>query len=89
MRPLLTMVVLLALVVASALAVVQKTHESRLMFREMERLTKEWDEARAEETRLKLEQASQSDASAIERIAQEELGMRAPETINLLVLENE
>lgn len=63
---------------ATALALVWVRHQSRAEFVELQQLNNTRDEVNTEWGRLQLEQATWAEASRIERLAREELDMRAP-----------
>ncbi|AUM00913.1 cell division protein FtsL [Zoogloeaceae bacteirum Par-f-2] len=78
---------ILALVVASALGVVAAQHQARKLFAELER---EQARARALEVewgQLQLEQSTWAAHARIERMARETLGMRAPVSGQMIVVE--
>lgn len=79
-------VLLLAAVVASAVAVVQARHQHRQSFVELSSLERERDELNIEFGRLQLEQATWADTQRIERIARSQLGMKYPDAEELRVL---
>lgn len=78
-------VVLLALVVTSAVAVVGAKHEARQLFIALERAGKDQDEHRVEWSRLQLELAFHGESRRIEQHARDEIGMRQPSQFGLLV----
>jgi cell division protein FtsL len=80
------LVLLLAAVVASAIAVVQARHQHRQLFVELSGLERERDELNIEFGRLQLEQATWADTHRIEQIARSTLGMKYPEAADLRVL---
>ncbi len=65
-------------VLSSALAVVWSTHESRLLFVELQGLEQERDELNVDWGRLQLEQSAWATKARIERLAREELEMKRP-----------
>lgn len=78
---------ILALVVASALGVVAAQHQARKLFAELEH---EQARARALEVewgQLQLEQSTWAAHARIERMARETLGMRAPVSGQMIVVE--
>lgn len=77
--------VLLAALLASAVGVVVLRHESRQLFVALQEAEGERDDARVEWSRLQLEQAWLADAGRIERQARDELDMRAPREVHILV----
>jgi cell division protein FtsL len=70
--------ILLALVVSSAIAVVYTKHASRVLFAELQRLTLVQDALRVEWRRLQLEQGTLGAHSRIEQMARERLEMTVP-----------
>ena len=85
-RPLIA-ILLLAGVVVSALWWIYTIHDSRSLFLQLEQLSSQRDEAMAEWSRLQIEQATFADASRVEQIARERLGMTMPEQLEILVIE--
>lgn len=77
-RPVFGLLALLALVIASAVAVVYTKHLSRVQFAELQRLTRQQDDLKVEWRRLQLEQSTLATQSRIEQMARERLGMTAP-----------
>lgn len=71
---------LLALVVASAVAVVLHKHQSRRAFIELQRLEDQRDRLQVQWSRLRLEQGAWSTHGRVERLARERLDMVAPES---------
>ena len=69
---------LLALVVASAVAVVLHKHQSRRGFVELQRLEDQRDRLQVQWGRLRLEQGAWSTHGRVERLAREQLDMVAP-----------
>ncbi len=80
------LIIVLILDVASALGVVYARHQSRHLAVDLGTLESERDEAMAEWSRLQLEQAWLADAGQIEAKARRELGMRPPESTQILVV---
>lgn len=68
----------LAAVLASAIAVVYVRQQTRLQFVELTRLGVERDDLNVEYGRLQLEQATWADNNRVDQIAREKLGMLAP-----------
>lgn len=73
-------------VFVTALALVWVRHESRGHFVELQQLNETRDELNVEWGRLQLEQATWAEASRIERLAREELEMRAPASDEIRVI---
>jgi cell division protein FtsL len=84
---LIIILIALAAVICSALGVVYARHESRRASVQLGLLENQRDEFIAEWSRLQLEQAWLADASHVESKAREQLGMRAPEQVIILVVE--
>jgi len=80
------LVVLLMAVVGSAIGVVYARQQSRILFGELTRLTKEKDELDTEFGRLELEQATWAEPNRIEQVARGQLGMLAPGTADTIVV---
>lgn len=83
---LLIVLILLVAVIGSALGVVYTRHESRSQAVQLGDLENERDALIAEWSRLQLEQAFLADAGQVESKAREELGMKSPAEIRLLVI---
>jgi cell division protein FtsL len=81
----LLLLVLTAAVLVSAIGVVVLRHESRQLFVALQEAESERDAARVEWSRLQLEQAWLGDAGRVERQAREQLDMRSPEDVRILV----
>ncbi len=81
----LLLLVLTAVVLASAIGVVVLRHESRQLFASLQEAEAERDSARVEWSRLQLEQAWLGDAGRVESQAREELDMASPEDVRILV----
>jgi len=82
-------VVLGLLVVAnvlSAIAVVFARHEHRQLFIELSKLEKARDDLNIEFGRLQLEQATWAESNRIDQVARNRLGMRFPETRDIVVV---
>jgi len=80
------LVLLLMTVVASAIGVVYARQQSRVLFGELTRLTKEKDDLDTEFGRLELEQATWAEPNRIEQVARGQLGMLAPGAANTVVV---
>jgi len=82
--------VLLALLIAanlaSAVAVVYARHQHRQLFVELSRLEKARDALNIEFGRLQLEQATWAESNRIDQIARNKLGMKFPETGEIVVV---
>jgi cell division protein FtsL len=82
----LLLIIVLAANVATALGVVYARHDSRNLSVKLGGLERVRDEAMAEWSRLKLEQAYLADAGMLESRARKELRMFAPEQIRMLLV---
>jgi len=81
------LVLLLMTVVASAIGVVYARQQSRILFGELTRLTKEKDDLDTEFGRLELEQATWAEPNRIEQVARGQLGMLSPGAANTVVVQ--
>lgn len=79
--------ILLSMLLITAISVVALRHESRQLFVALQEAEAERDEIRIEWSRLQLEQAWLADSGRIERQAREQLNMRSPEDVGILVEE--
>lgn len=79
--------ILLSMLLITAISVVALRHESRQLFVALQEAEAERDEIRIEWSRLQLEQAWLADSGRIERQAREQLDMRSPEDVGILVEE--
>jgi cell division protein FtsL len=73
-------------VLATAIGVVYMRHEHRRLFVELTRLENERDELNIEFSRLQLEQATWAEANRIDQVARERLGMKFPDTSDVVVV---
>ena len=73
------MLILVAAVLSSAIAVVWTRHESRVLFVELTRLQNQRDELNIEYGRLELEQATWAEPRRIDQEARSKLGMVNPQ----------
>ncbi len=69
----------------SAVGVVVMRHEARLQFVALQQAEQVRDQSRVEWSRLQLEQAWLAESGRIERHAREQLDMRRPATVGILV----
>lgn len=72
--------------VASAIGVVDAKHRHRQLFVELTRLEKARDELNIEFGRLQLEQATWAESNRIDQLARGKLGMRVPDTSQIVVV---
>ncbi|MFP4207166.1 MAG: cell division protein FtsL [Wenzhouxiangella sp.] len=77
--------VVLGLLLGSAIGVVALRHESRQVFAALQQAASARDQARAEWSRLQLEQAVLAESGRVERQAREQLGMSLPATTGILL----
>jgi cell division protein FtsL len=80
------LVVLVAANVLSAIAVVFARHEHRQLFIALTKLEKARDELNIEFGRLQLEQATWAESNRIDQVARNRLGMKFPETGDIVVV---
>jgi cell division protein FtsL len=69
--------VLLAAVIASALYLVRVQYESRRLYTEIEKVNNEFRKLEVEHERLQVEKRAQATAGRVEKLAREQLHMRA------------
>ena len=72
--------------IATAIGVVHARHRHRQLFVELTRLEKARDELNIEFGRLQLEQATWAESNRIDQIARSRLGMKFPETSEIVVV---
>lgn len=82
----LLLIVLLACTIASAIGVVFMRHRHRQTFVELSRVERARDEINIEFGRLQLEQATLAEATRVDRVARERLGMKFPEASDVVVI---
>ncbi len=73
-------------VTLSAVSVVYAKYASRKAFVELQQLREQRDQAGVEWGRLQLEQSTWATHTRVERIAREKLGMRIPETNEIVMI---
>ena len=78
--------VLLALVLVSAVAVVQARHDARRLFIQLEALTDTRDALNIDWGRLQIEQSTWASPGRIEQIATERLEMRVPDPVGVVII---
>ena len=81
-----SLVVLLALVVASALGVVYTKYRSRMLFAEVQRLEQELEGYELELGQLQLERNTWAEHGRIERLARNRLGMVLPRRESIIYI---
>lgn len=72
--------------IVSAIGVVHARHRHRQLFVELSRLEKARDELNIEFGRLQLEQATWAESNRVDQIARSRLGMKFPETGEIVVV---
>jgi cell division protein FtsL len=82
----LLLAVLIAATVLSAIGVVFARHEHRQLFIALTKLEKSRDELNIEFGRLQLEQATWAESNRIDQVARARLGMKFPETSDIVVV---
>jgi len=82
----LLLIVLLACTIASAIGVVFMRHRHRQTFVELSKVERARDELNIEFGRLQLEQATLAEATRVDRVAREKLGMKFPEAADVVVI---
>jgi cell division protein FtsL len=80
---------LLALVVASSLALIASQHQARRLYNELQVEQAAAKRFEVEMGRLQIEQSFWSTPTRIEKIARERLGMRLPDTQHTRILGND
>lgn len=82
----LLLAVLIAANVLSAIGVVFARHDHRQLFIALTGLERARDELNIEFGRLQLEQATWAESNRIDQVARERLGMKFPETSDIVVV---
>ena len=82
----LLLAILIAANVLSAIGAVFARHEHRQLFIALTGLEKARDELNIEFGRLQLEQATWAESNRIDQVARERLGMKFPETSDIVVV---
>ena len=77
-------VVLLALMGWSSAFIVRKAHEQRALYSELQRIQAEHDDLLTEQSRLLLERGAMASYQNVERVAQTELNMRFPHSVEFV-----
>ena len=78
--------VLLVAIVGSGIAVAYERYRHRQLFVELTKRERERDELNIEFGRLQLEQATLAEATRVDRVARERLGMKFPEAADVVVV---
>ncbi|MGV6808194.1 MAG: cell division protein FtsL [bacterium] len=79
-------VIFAALVLASAIGVIYASHACRQLYIQMSALEQERNGLQVEWGRYLIERSAWASLSRVEQVATEELGMRAPETTEIVVV---
>jgi cell division protein FtsL len=82
----LLLAVLIAANVLTAIGVVFARHEHRQLFIALTKLERSRDELNIEFGRLQLEQATWAESNRIDQVARTRLGMKFPETSDIVVV---
>lgn len=72
--------------IVSAIGVVNARHQHRQLFVQLTRLERARDELNVDFGRLQLEQATWAESNRIDQIARTRLGMKFPETADIVVI---
>jgi cell division protein FtsL len=72
--------------IVTAIGVVNARHEHRQMFVQLSKLERARDELNVDFGRLQLEQATWAEANRIDQVARTKLGMKFPETVDIVVI---
>ena len=78
--------ILLLAAVLTAIGIVHARHRHRQLFVELSRLEKARDELNIEFGRLQLEQATWAESNRVDQLARTRLGMKFPETGEIVVV---
>ncbi|MEZ0469262.1 cell division protein FtsL [Luteimonas salinilitoris] len=78
--------VLLLANMVTAIGVVHARHQHRQLFVELTRLERARDELNIDFGRLQLEQATWAESNRIDQVARQRLGMKFPETADIVVI---
>ncbi|WP_255683450.1 cell division protein FtsL [Luteimonas sp. MHLX1A] len=78
--------IVLVAIVITAIGVVHARHQHRQLFSQLTRLENARDELNIEFGRLQLEQATWAESTRIDQVARERLGMKFPETADIVVI---
>lgn len=86
---LLALTLLVLLVISSALAVIYTSYEYRRLFHQQQTLVRESDNFRIEWGQLLLEQSAWGSNSRVEKLAAENIDMRAPDPKEIRLIRHE
>lgn len=86
---LLALTLLVLLVIGSALAVIYTSYEYRRLFHQQQTLVRESDNYRIEWGQLLLEQSAWGSNSRVEKLASENIDMRAPDPKEIRLIRHE
>ncbi|MBD3647525.1 MAG: cell division protein FtsL [Pseudomonadales bacterium] len=82
----LSVVILVFVLLASALAVIYSAHMTRQMYSQLQTLQKEQDDLDSEYEKLLLEQSAWANFSRVDEVARQELNMKTPGAEDLVVV---
>ncbi len=82
----LALAVLIIANIVTAIGVVNARHQHRQLFVQLTRLERARDELNVDFGRLQLEQATWAEANRIDQIARSKLGMKFPESADIVVI---
>ncbi|MGV8932539.1 MAG: cell division protein FtsL [Luteimonas sp.] len=82
----LVLAVLIIANIVTAIGVVNARHQHRQLFVQLTRLERARDELNVDFGRLQLEQATWAEANRIDQIARSKLGMKFPESADIVVI---
>ncbi len=80
------LVIVIVACIATAIGVVYARHQHRVLFVQLNKLDRERDELNIEFGRLQLEQATVAESTRVEQIARDRLGMKSPESSDVVVI---
>jgi len=80
------LVIVIVACIATAIGVVYARHQHRVLFVQLNKLDRERDELNIEFGRLQLEQATVAESTRVEQIARDRLGMKSPESADVVVI---
>ena len=86
---LLALTLLVVLVISSALAVIYSSYEYRRLFHQQQTLVRESDSYRIEWGQLLLEQSAWGSNSRVEKLATDDISMRAPDPKEIRLIRHE
>lgn len=81
-----SVVILLAVLLVSGLAVIYSAHMTRQMYSQLQALEKQQDDLDSEYEKLLLEQSAFANFSRVDEVARGELNMKTPDAKDLVVV---